>query len=250
MATVLGIAAPILGGWALVTSGPTRTFLGVGAIQLLAALPLIGTPDVPVLDAAADAFRDARPGLLLRLAEGLFASGFYFTWQLALFIALGENFAKYGGAVALAGLTGSIGGLVLGRHVDAGHGRRAILLTYGLIVAVVALRTGSLSSPLLAVAANAAGAFASALVMPTMLTALYNLAKASPCPLRFSVVSEGAWDIGCAAGCLIAAGCSWAGMRLSLATLVALPGVVGLVRCLWRYYGPRDVSGRASTLAS
>ena len=31
------------------------------------------------------------------------------------------------------------------------------------------------------------------------------LAKASPCPLRFTIATEGGWDTGCILGCLLAA---------------------------------------------
>jgi MFS transporter, DHA1 family, inner membrane transport protein len=33
-------------------------------------------------------------------ADGWIAAGFYFVWQIALFLALGESFTVYGGAMA------------------------------------------------------------------------------------------------------------------------------------------------------
>ena len=143
---------------------------------------------------------------MLFLADGAFAAGYHYVWQIALFISLGESFSAYGGAMALAALVGAACGLVLGRHIDAGYGRRSVLIAYAVATVVVLLRAASVGSPWLAVTANAAGAFSSALMMPAMMTALYNLAKASPCPLRFHIVTEGAWDIGCGGACLIAAG--------------------------------------------
>jgi MFS transporter, DHA1 family, inner membrane transport protein len=236
LATLLGIVAPLLGGWALVAAGPGPTFASVGLIQALAVLPLIGAPDVVVAPMAPGAFRAARFGSMLFLADGAFAAGYHYVWQIALFISLGESFSAYGGAMALAALVGAACGLLLGRHIDAGFGRRAVLIAYAAATVVVLLRAASVGSPWLAVSANAAGAFSSALMMPAMMTALYNLAKASPCPLRFHIVSEGAWDIGCGGACLIAAGFAWAGLPLSAAILLAVPAAGAAAALLCRYY--------------
>ena len=72
--------------------------------------------------------------------------------------------------------------------------------------------------------------------MPAMMTALYNLAKASLCPLRFHIVAEGAWDIGCGGTCLIAAGFARAGLPLSTAILLAVPATAAAAAILCRYY--------------
>jgi DHA1 family inner membrane transport protein len=236
LATLLGIVAPLIGGWALVAAGPGPTFAAAGVIYALAVLPLIGAPDVAVAAAAPGAFRAARLGSTLFLADGAFAAGYHYVWQIALFISLGESFAAYGGAMALAALVGAACGLVLGRHIDAGYGRRSVLVAYAVAVLVLLLRAASVGSPWLAVSANAAGAFSSALLIPALMTALYNLAKASPCPLRFHIVTEGAWDIGCGGTCLIAAGFAFAGLPLSAAILLAVPAAGAAAALLCRYY--------------
>jgi hypothetical protein len=222
IATSLGVLAPAIGGWAL------------------AALPLIGAPDVAVAPAAPGAFRAARPGLLIYLADGPFAAGQFYLWQVALFVSLGESFAAYGGAVALAALVGAACGLVLGRHVDAGHGRAAVAIAYAAAAAVTVLRVFSVGSPALAVAANAAGAIANALAAPAMMTAVYNLAKASPCPLRFNIVTEGAWDLGCGGAFLAAAALVRAGAPLPLTLLMGLPSAAILAGLLRRCYAAAD----------
>jgi DHA1 family inner membrane transport protein len=236
LATLLGIVAPLLGGWALVTAGAGPTFTAVGFIYALAVLPLIGAPDVAVAAAAPGAFRAARLGSTLFLADGALAAGYHYVWHIALFISLKESYAAYGGAMALAALVGAACGLLLGRHIDAGFGRRSVLIAYAVAAIVVLLRAASVGSPWLAVSANAAGAFSSALMMPAMMTALYNLSKASPCPLRFQIVTEGAWDIGCGGTCLIAAGFAWAGLPLSTAILLAIPAAGAAAALLCRYY--------------
>jgi MFS transporter, DHA1 family, inner membrane transport protein len=242
IAAGLGIVAPLAGGYSLTTAGPGWTFAAVGVIQALGVLPLIGAPDVAIATVAPHAFRAARLGLLLFAADGCFAAGYYYIWQIALFVSVGQNFSAYGGALALAVLVGATGSLLLGRHIDAGHGLQAAFVVYGLATGVVILRAASFGLPWLAVAANAAGALVSALLIPALMTPLYNLAKASPCPLRFNIVTEGGWDIGCGTACLLAAGLTAAGLSLGTAVLLALPGTTAITALLSRYYDPASAA--------
>lgn len=232
LVSVVGIVAPLLGAWGLVTLGPRAMFACVAAIQLLAVLPLIGAPNVAVKAAAPGAFAAARLGAILQAADGWFDAYFIFVWQIALFVALGESFAVYGGAMALAGLVGAASGLLLGRHVDAGHGVRAVAIAYGGMATIVLLRAASLDWPLFAVAANALGALLGTLMLPAG-TAIYNLAKASPCPMRFHIATEGGWDVGCVCACLIAAALCACGVAFWATILVALPPL-GLASTLLR----------------
>src|SRR5206468_3381426 len=48
ISAVVGVIAPLLGGWALVTAGPTAAFAGSAVVQALAVLPLLSAPQVPV----------------------------------------------------------------------------------------------------------------------------------------------------------------------------------------------------------
>jgi hypothetical protein len=237
--TVAAIVAPLLGTWALVTLGPRWMFAGVALVQALAVLPLIGTPNVTVKQQAPGAYRAARVGAILIAADGWFDACFILVWQIALFVSLGESFAAYGGAMALAGLVGAVCGLLLGRHIDAGFGRRAVIIAYGLGAAIVLMRAGSLGSPLMAVAANAIGGLFWPLLSPTLGVVTYNLAKASPCPFRFNLALEGGWDVGCFAACLLSAALIAAGVSLAAPILLALPGVAVTAALLWRYYPQR-----------
>jgi DHA1 family inner membrane transport protein len=228
-------AAPLLGAWALVTLGPRPMFAAVGLVQALAAIPLLGAPNVAVEPAAPGAFRAARLGAILFGLDGWFDASFVFVWQIALFVSLGDSIQAYGGAMALAGLVGAVFGLFLGRYVDTGHGRRAVLIGYIAIAVIVVLRGASLASPWLAVAANALGVLLGALLVPTS-TAVSNLAKASPCPIRFYVISEGAWDVGGFCGCLTAAALAAAGVPLAVDLLFGLPALAIAARLLRGYY--------------
>jgi DHA1 family inner membrane transport protein len=236
LVAVVGIVAPLLGASALLTVGPGWTFAGVGLIQALAAVPLLGAPNVAVKPAAPGAFKAALPAVFLIAADGWFDSSYLFVWQIALFGSLGESLSAYGGAMALAGLVGAACGLVLGRHVDAGHGRRAVVIAYAVAAIVVLLRASSVGLPWLAVAANACGALVMPLLIPVLASATYNLAKASPCPLRFSLATEAGWDAGCFAGSIAAAAVAASGASLSFAILLGLPGIAAGTILLRRRY--------------
>ncbi len=236
LAAVVGILAPLVGAWAFVTVGPGITFAAAGLVQALAVVPLIGVPNVVVKQAAPGTLRAARLTVALMAIDGWFAAGFFFVWQIALFVSLGGNIPAYGGAMALAGLFGAAGSLLLGRTIDLGYGRRAVTIGYGITAVIIVLRAVSLGSPVLAVAANALGALAMPLFVPGIGTAMYNMAKASPCALRFNMASEGGWDVGCFVGCLTAAAFYHEGLALSLGILQGVPAALAIVLLLRRYY--------------
>lgn len=236
IAALISVASPLLTGWMLVTFGPRVAFGTTAAIAASAALPLLWGPDVRVKRHVPGAFRAALPGVLLFLADGLVGVCNVLVWQIALFVSLNENLLGYGGAMAFAALVGAIGSLTLGRHIDAGHGKRAVWYAAGTLALIITLRAVAAGHAALAVLANALGAFGYCLYIPTMMTAVYTLAKRSPCTLRFHVAAEGGWDLGGATGLLIAALATGLGAPLSASILVALAGVVPLVVMLQRYY--------------
>jgi MFS transporter, DHA1 family, inner membrane transport protein len=236
IAAIVGVVSPVATGWMLVAFGPRVAFGATSLIAALAALPLLRAPDVKVAPRAAGALRAALPGILLFMADGWTAAGFVFVWQIALFVSLDQNLLAYGGALAVAALAGAVGGLTLGRHIDAGHGGRAVwyaFVTFGLVVVLRAVAVGHAA---IAVAATALGAFAGCLYIPTLMTAVYTLAKRSPCTLRFHVATEGGWDVGGASGLLAAALAVRLGMPLSVGVLLALAGVAATIIMLRRYY--------------
>jgi hypothetical protein len=237
LVAVAGIVAPVLGAWALVTLGPGTMFAAVGTVQALAVVPLLGAPRVAVKASAPGAFRAARVGVILYACDGWFDACAIVVWQIALFLTLGESFAAYGGAMALAALVGAACGLLLGRHIDAGHGRCAVVIAYAAAAAMVLLQAASLGAPWLAVAANALGALVMSLLSPAIGTATYNLAQISPCPMRFHIATEAGWDVGCLAACLLAAALAASGAPLSIAILLALPALGLAALTLRRYYG-------------
>jgi MFS family permease len=236
IAAIVGIVSPLATGAILVRFGAMAAFGASGAIMLVSAAPLLWTPNIAVAPRVDGAWRAALPGIKLFVADGWISSGLVFVWQLALFQSLHESFVNYGGALAIAAVVGAIAGLFLGRHIDAGHGGRAVFLAAGPLVVMLLLRAASTGHPALAIAANALASICNCLYIPTLMTAVYNQAKRAPCILRFHVATEGGWDTGGAGGCLAAAAMLHSGLPISVALLLPLVGATGAFIQLRRYY--------------
>jgi hypothetical protein len=252
IAAVVGIVGPLAAGWALITLGPRVAFDATAVVLVLAALPILWTPNVKVAWTAPGALKAAMPGVLLFAADGWCAAAYHFLWQIALFISLGESFSAFAGAMALAALVGAVSGMALGRLIDLGHGTRAAWIALAALTGTIALRAASYGNAPLAVAANACGALVICLYGPAMYTAIYNQAKRSPCPLRFHIAAEGGWDLGSGASALIAAGLLACGLPLGAGILLSLLSVPALLVLLRRYYGASRTHGEpvlASELA-
>ena len=84
--------------------------------------------------------------------------------------------------LAAAALAGAAGGLILGRFIDAGHIRRAVWINAACLVATVILKAGCGDDPILVVIAATISAVLGGLYTPSLMTAVYNMAKSSPCP--------------------------------------------------------------------
>jgi MFS transporter, DHA1 family, inner membrane transport protein len=233
---LVGIVSPVLAGWVLVTFGPKAAFGASAVVHVLAAIPLLWTPRVAVARHVPGAYRAAIPGVRLFLTDGWMASGAAFVWQIALFVCLKESYLNYGGALAIAALVAAVAGMYLGRHIDSGQGASAVLTAIGALTVVALFRAESPDHPGLAVAGNALASIASCLYVPTLMTAIYNQAKRSPCTLRFHVATEGAWDIGGATASLLAAAMLHWGVPMSVTLLLPLIGIVAAFVLLRRYY--------------
>jgi len=242
LAAVVGIIAPLFGAFALEILGPRPAFAIVALIQASSVLPLLAAPNIAVKPVAEGVMRSARLSMALFLFDGWFAGCYYLIWQIALFISLGESFSAYGGAMALSALVGAGAGLMLGRQIDAGRGQRAVLIAWIVAVGVVVMRASSLDWPELAVAANAFGALVACLLTPVQMTPIYNMAKVSPCPLRFHIASEGGWDVGCFSAAIMAALLASAGVSLAVPILLAVPAVTVIAVLLRGYYARHAVA--------
>jgi len=240
IAAAVGIVGPLATGWALTTLGPRAAFDATALVLVLAAVPIFWTPNVSVSRTVSGALAAAIPGVLLFAADGWMAAGYAFVWQIALFLSLGESFSAFGGAMALAALLGALGGMLLGRFIDAGHGARAAWIAVAALAITTILRAASYGNAPFAVFANACGALVTCLYLPALGTAVYNQAKRSPCALRFHIAAEGGWDLGGASALLIAAGLLAMGVPIAAAILLSLPGALASFQLLRRYYGGID----------
>ena len=249
IAAVVGIVGPLATGWALTALGPRAAFDATAVVLMLAALPILWTPNVKVAWTAPGALAASVPGALLFAADGWFACGYVFVWQIALFLSLGESFSAFGGAMALSAAVGAVSGLFLGRLIDAGHGARAAWIALFALVLTTTLRAMSYGNAPFAVVAQAFGALVICLYVPALGTAIYNQAKRSPCPLRFHIAAEGGWDLGGASAGLITAGLLAAGVPVGLCILLSLAGSLAVFMLLRRYYAGSG-AGAGAVVAS
>ena len=207
--------------------------------MVLAALPIVWTPNVVVKPQVSGALEASIPGVLLFAADAWCAAGYVFVWQIALFLSLGESFSAFGGAMALSAFVGAVGGMFLGRLIDAGHGTRATWVALAALTIGTVLRAMSYGNATFAVVANALGALVACLYLPVLGTAIYNQAQRSPCALRFHIAAEGGWDLGGASALLIAAALLAAGVPIGATILLALLGALASFLLLRRYFAQR-----------
>jgi hypothetical protein len=236
IAALVGIVGPLATGWALTVLGPRVAFGANAVVLVLSALPIVWTPNVKIAWHVPGVYRAALPGVLLFAADGWMVAGNWLVWSIALFLALGESFSAFGGAMALAAVVGAVSGLVLGRLIDTGHGVRAAAIALVVLVVVIAFRAMSYGSAPLAVIANACGALVSCIYVPALGTAIYNQAKCSPCALRFHIAAEGGWDLGGATASLISAALLWLGAPLGVCILLSLASVPASFVLLRRHF--------------
>jgi len=232
----VAIIAPVIGGMIHDALGGVGGFALIALIQLIAALPLLRAGDVAVArEVALDRglIRFAQP---LYCAEGVHSGAVNVVWNLALFVSLGERFGAFGGAMALAGACAAGASLLVGRRIDAGHGRAMVPLAYGAAALAVGVKALAWHYPLAAVLATALGALVTPVTQVALLAPLYAMARRSACPLRFAMATEAGWDMGAALACLIAAAALALGISYTLPILIGLGGVGTVVVMLRRWY--------------
>lgn len=221
----MGILAPLVTGLLLTAFSPIVAFGTVAAAMALSIVPVLLGPDPAVADRA-EMPREARQAArTILFADGLRSGSFHFTWLIALFLTLGSSYAAFGGAMALSGLAGAVGGLLLGRAIDLGRGLGAVQIGFAALTVAAVARLFGWPVPMLAVAANAAAALAWPLYATAFNARVYNLARQSPCPLRFHIVAEGGWDLGTCLSCLAAAALLYMGFDYHL------PLAIGVLAC-------------------
>jgi hypothetical protein len=221
----MGIVAPAVTGLLLTAFSPIVAFGTVALAMALSTVPVLLGPELAVAEKAEMPTEARRAARAILFADGLRSGSFHFTWLIALFITLGSSYAAFGGAMALSGLAGAVGGLLLGRAIDLGRGLGAVQIGFAALTVAAVARMFGWPVPLLAVAANAAAALAWPLYATAFNARVYNLARQSPCPLRFHIVAEGGWDLGTCLSCLAAAALLHMGFDYHL------PLAIGVLAC-------------------
>ena len=92
------------------------------------------------------AYAAAANAVRLYFADGWIQVSLTTAWSIVMFQALGGRYDSFGGTLSLAALAGAVGGLVLGRLIDNGRGRRRCWLN-----AAVLARASSCAASLSAV---------------------------------------------------------------------------------------------------
>lgn len=223
LACVIGPAA---GGFLLSSAGPWFAFGAAFLIQLAAVVPLLQVEEPAIENPAPrGAIAAAKLGMRLFFADGWITSGSATAWSIVMFQALDARYDNFGGVLALAALGGALGGMVLGRLMDMGHARRSVWLNALILAAGLVLKSivGDHAVAVIAVAVGTT--LFSGLYVPYWMTAVYNAGKRAPCTFRFHFASEGGWDAGGAAACLVAAAVCAVSLPLELVILLALPMV-------------------------
>ncbi|WP_408589595.1 MFS transporter [Novosphingobium sp.] len=236
-AAIVGVVAPIVGGLLLARAGAAIGFGVIAGIQALAAVPLLTAPNPSVPARATLDHKAMHFARTLYLNEGFHAGCSVVLWNLALFASLGEHFDSFGGAIAVAGLAAAAGSVLVGKLIDGGRPQHSLALAYGAAALALVLKGAAYGSPWLAVGATALGALVTPMAATAMLTPLYGMARRSPCVLRFNMATEGGWDLGCSAACLLAAGVLQAGGTFRLPILAGLAAVLTMALMLSRWYG-------------
>jgi MFS transporter, DHA1 family, inner membrane transport protein len=187
----------------------------------------------PQFDVATDVTipkASSRSARLLMFTDGIRAAATHFVWLIALFLTLNSNFVAFGGALALAGVTGAVMGLFVGKWIDLGKGVNAARIGYGAMIFSSLVKCFGFQLPWSAVAANAFYAAAWPSYATSLNAQAYNLARLSPCALRFHVIAEGGWDIG------MTLGCGFAALLVYFGFGFFWPLALGVFGCLLGYF--------------
>lgn len=229
ISAVVGIIGPLIGAFLLVRFGPLAAFVFAALLLVASIIPLIGIRNLRIAPQAAIDPATKKQVWTIYFADGLRAAANYYVWSIALFEVLGENFSSFGAVLALAGGVGAVMSLGIGKLIDLGHLARARQMAFAGMALTVALKAFGYSTPWIAIVASAASAVALPLYASVMMSRVYNLSQKSACPLRFQIIGEGAWDMGVAIGCVLAAAMAWLGIGFFW------PIILGLAACALGY---------------
>lgn len=226
LGNLAAVVGPAAGGFLLAARGPWYAFGASFLIALAAIVPLLHIAEPPVeMQRPRGAYMAASAGIKLFFADGWIQVSMTTAWSIVLFQALHDRYDSFGDVLSLAALAGALGGIVLGRVIDMGRARSAVLINAVVLGLIVVLRAVTFGNATVAVAVAIGTSLLGGLYVPSWLTAAYNEAKAAPCSFRFQFAAEGGWDAGGVCAGLAAAALCGLGLPAAAAVLLALPMV-------------------------
>lgn len=237
LGTIVAMLGPAAGGITLATFGPWAAFGAAALIEWAATLPLLKVSEPRIAPARPNgAYASAKTGVLLIFTNGWISGCSAIAWDIIAFRALSERYEMFGGALSAAALAGALGGVILGRLIDAGHASRAVWINATACAGVFVLKALCGADPAFVVAVAIVASILGGLYAPSLVTAFYNEAKSSPDHLRFQFAAEAGFDAGGFLACLGAAVACASGVPLQAVVLMALPAVALQARLLNRHY--------------
>jgi hypothetical protein len=240
LGSVAAVLGPAVGGIVLTAFGPWAAFGAAAIVEAAAIAPLFWISD-PYVERVAPkgVYAASMVGMQLFATDGWILGSSVMAWTIIMFQALDARFDELGGLLAVSAFAGAIGGAVLGRLIDLGHTRHAMWINASVIALILGAKSVCGTDPVLVSAVAIGAMLFGGLYTPTLMIALYNEAKASPCTLRFQVAAEGGWDAGALCACLASAGLLDAGAPLQTAIALAIPMVPVQAWLLRRSYSKR-----------
>jgi DHA1 family inner membrane transport protein len=238
LGALAGIVGPAAGGIMLAEFGPWPAFLAAFAIEIAAIVPLWRVSEPPIArEVPGSLYGGGKAGIWLFFSDGWIVSSSATAWSIVMFRAAGARFDTFGGLLAAAALAGALSGMLLGRFIDRGHALRLTWVNAAILAGSLILKAICGEQPIPVIAVAICTTMMSGLYIPTLMTAVYNEAKASDCPLRFQFAAEGGWDAGGTLACLVSAVICAANLPLQVVILIAVPMVAWQMRLLATSYG-------------
>ena len=238
------IIGPLIGSSTQVYLGSVFAFMLAGCVRLLSAIPLLQIMYTTAMPKGVVDAKSKRFAWRIYFFDGVTTTGINLSWTMALFITLNQNFQTYGLALSGAAIVGAIMGLGIGRLVDLGHHRWSVAFGMSAMSLFAVAAAFGYRDPFTAIIALALSAVAGPLYASAFNARVYNVAKVSGDALRFHVVGEGGWDVGCALGCCAAAFMVWHGFDYGWPIALGLIGISGVSVVLFRSYQNDDPSLR------
>lgn len=240
------ILAPIVGGWLLDNVGPHLTYGIAAGCELLAVIPLLRLPPIFVPKKSPEGiFKAGRRAVALFSTDAWIYIGFSMAWAMVLFGGVNHGFTAFGGALTLAGLVSVMGGVLLGRVIDNGHGSRTVIISATLLTSAILLRATADQTLVSVYAVAMASALVTASYGSTLMTGVYTMMSKAQSPFHLVFVMEYGWDIGGIAGSLLCAALLYGGAPLGYAVATALVAVPFQAVLLHKYYSKKVGTGNS-----